>query len=123
MKDNNQKGNPGLNTIIGPGTIFKGDIQVAGGLRIDGRIEGNVSAKGPLTVGEDAQIIAPKVDVTSAVIGGKIEGDIIAPDMIKLEQTANIVGNIETSLLIIEEGAQFTGKSDMHSDKGKVDKS
>jgi cytoskeletal protein CcmA (bactofilin family) len=100
-----------LNTIIGPGCQIKGDLSLDGGLRIDGTVEGNVKAGGPMTVGSEGKIIAPKIDVRSATIGGYVEGDITAPEKLHLEPSAHIVGNIITKVLVIEEGAKFQGNS------------
>ncbi len=105
-----------LNTIIGQGSIVSGDMDVQGGLRIDGRVDGKIAATGPLTVGREGIIHAPSVSASSATIGGSIEGNITAPEGIHLEPSARIKGNMITKLLIIEEGAIFTGSSDMTTD-------
>ncbi|HHS49667.1 MAG TPA: polymer-forming cytoskeletal protein [candidate division Zixibacteria bacterium] len=101
-----------LNTIIGPASRIAGDIEVQGGLRVDGTVEGKIVATGPLTVGQEGSIVAPSVTASSATIGGSVEGDIEAPERIRLEPSARVIGNIITRVLIIEEGAVFAGKSD-----------
>ena len=101
----------GLNTIIGPGCVIRGDITVEGGLRIDGSVTGKIVARGPLTVGREGNIVAPTVEVSSATIGGYIEGNITAPERIHLEPSARIKGNLVTGVLVIEEGARFVGQS------------
>jgi len=106
-----------LNTIIGPGSHIKGDIEVQGGIRIDGSVEGNINATGPITVGRDGKIITPSITATSATVGGTIKGDISAKERIRLEPTANVEGNLITELLIVEEGAVFTGNSNMTEEK------
>lgn len=105
-----------LNTIIGPGSDFVGELSVQGGIRIDGNIEGKVAATGPLTVGQQAKIVAPSVEASSATIGGSIEGDIVVKDRIRLETTARVKGNMSAKVLIIEEGARFIGNMDMPSE-------
>lgn len=105
-----------LNTIIGPGSRFVGDLDVQGGLRVDGSIQGKITATGPLTVGQEGTIKAPSINASSSTIGGNIEGDILSPERIRLEPSARIRGNIVTKVLIIEEGAIFVGKSDLPDD-------
>ena len=107
-----------LNTIIGPESVVAGDLNVQGGLRIDGTVDGNIVATGPLTVGREGIIRAQSISASSATIGGSIEGDIAAPEKIHLEPSARIKGNMITKILIVEEGAIFTGSSDMPADEG-----
>jgi cytoskeletal protein CcmA (bactofilin family) len=102
-----------LQTIIGPGTQVNGDIEVQGGLRVDGSVTGKVVSSGPLTVGQEGRIKAPSVEAVSATIGGFLDGDITAPERIRLERTARVNSNMVTRILIIEEGAVFNGSSDM----------
>ncbi len=106
-----------LNTIIGPGCNIEGDISLDGGLRIDGTVKGAIKAGGPLTVGSEARITAPTIDVLSATIGGYVQGDINAPEKLHLESSAHIVGNIVTQVLVIDEGAKFEGKSSIPVEK------
>ena len=112
-KIENQKGDTKLNTIIGPGCEIVGDIKIQGGLRIDGSVTGKIVATGPLTVGQEGVLKTPSIEVASATIGGTVNGDITAPEMVRLEPTARIKGNLVTRVLIVEQGAVFTGNSDM----------
>lgn len=116
-KSNGSPSDRVLNTIIGPGCELTGDISLDGGLRVDGSVKGNIRAGGPLTVGSDGKIVAPKVEVRSATIGGYVEGDISSPEKLHLEPSAHIVGNIITKVLIIEEGARFEGNSSLPDGK------
>ncbi len=111
-----------LNTIIGPGSKIIGDIEVQGGLRVDGTVEGKIVAAGPLTVGREGSIKAPSISASSATIGGAVEGDITAMERIRLEPSAVIEGNMATKVLIVEEGAIFTGNSDMAAGKAPHNK-
>ncbi|MCK5832538.1 polymer-forming cytoskeletal protein [bacterium] len=102
-----------LNTIIGPGSRVEGDLDVQGGLRVDGTVEGKITATGPLTVGKEGIIKAPSISTSSSTIGGNVEGDILSPEKIRMEPSARVNGNIVTKVLIIEEGAIFSGKSNL----------
>ncbi len=112
-KIENQKGENKLNTIIGPGCEIVGDIKTQGGLRIDGAVTGKIVASGSLTIGQEGVLKTPSIEVASATIGGKVNGDITAPEMVRLEPTARVKGNLITQVLIVEQGAVFTGNSDM----------
>ena len=47
------------------------------------------------------------------MISGKVEGDIIVKQKSLLGSTAQFTGNIETSRLVVEEGAMLNGKCQM----------
>lgn len=100
-----------LNSILGKGSDFVGDFNVTGGLRIDGKITGNVRAD-VLFVGREAELIGD-VEVASAVIGGKVHGNVNARESVELQSKAELIGDIATKSLVIAEGVIFDGSVDM----------
>lgn len=98
--------------FIGAGTYVEGNIETKGSLRIDGKVKGIVKSGDTLTVGSSGEIIG-EVHVKNAIIGGKIEGDVNIEQKLVLESTSSLSGNIRANRLIIDEGAFFTGKSQM----------
>ena len=103
-----------LNTIIGDGTTFNGVLSVSGSVRIDGKVTGKLDATGHITVGQNGIIESNEIiKCLSAHIAGIIKSDVLAPMRVHLTGTARLIGNITTKVLVIEEGAVFTGKSDM----------
>jgi cytoskeletal protein CcmA (bactofilin family) len=114
MKNKNYKGEGGLNTIIGKDSKIEGNIEVEGGLRVDGAVKGKISATDTLNVGESGMVEA-EVDVKIAVIGGKVMGNILAHEKIELQSKAMVEGDITTKNLIVEEGAVFHGNCSMKS--------
>jgi len=102
-----------LNTIIGENSVFEGELNIQGSVRIDGRLSGNLIATGNLTVGSSGEIESPIIHCQSAHIAGNIQGDLISPQKVYLTNTARVNGSITTQVLVIEEGAKFNGKSDM----------
>jgi cytoskeletal protein CcmA (bactofilin family) len=105
------KKQPKLETIIGPDTILYGELKTKGTVRIDGVLEGNVSAEWVI-VGEKGSITG---DVTARgmVVGGKITGNSRSSDVVEIKPKGEVVGEIYTSNLIIMEGAVFEGHSYM----------
>ncbi len=100
-----------LNSILGKDSDFTGDFNVSGGLRIDGKIKGNIKAD-VLFVGRDAELIGD-VEVSRAVIGGKIYGNIVARESLELQSKAELIGDVATKNLVIAEGVVFDGSVDM----------
>ena len=78
-------------------------------LRVNGHIAGQVSSqKGTLIVDSTARVDA-NVDVAVAVIGGTVNGDIVAHRRVELGPEARINGNIWTQSIAIQPGAIFEG--------------
>jgi cytoskeletal protein CcmA (bactofilin family) len=86
-------------------------------LRVNGHIAGSViSKKGTLIVDITAQVDAD-IEVSVAVIGGRVNGDIVAYQRVELGPFAKIHGNIWTRSLAIQPGAIFDGVCQMIEEK------
>ncbi len=81
-------------------------------LRINGRFEGTLNTKGNLMIGENAVVNA---DITgdSIVVAGKVNGNVRALKELKLISPACVVGDIQTPLLSVAEGAILEGNCNM----------
>ena len=44
------------NSLLGRGTVIKGDINTEGDIRIEGKVFGNIKVSGKLVIGEGAEI-------------------------------------------------------------------
>jgi len=98
-----------MNTIIGKGTKIEGQMEVVQSIRIDGLFKGSVTATDTLIVGTTGELNDVSVKVKNAIIGGKIRGNIIASNKVTLESSSNLEGDLTAKLLVIEEGALFSG--------------
>lgn len=101
-----------VSAFIGKGVEFKGTISYNGTVRIDGCLDGEIHTEGVLLVGEEA-VLTAKVSAGTIVCKGKITGDIIAKEKIKLRAPAVINGGVKTPMLSIEEGVFFNGTLEM----------
>lgn len=97
-----------INTLIGLGSSFHGDMHVNGFVRIDGDVDGNIETSSNVLVGEKARIRG-NITASSAIVGGIIEGNIQALGGIKLLSTSAVIGDITTKSLQIEENVIFQG--------------
>ncbi|MBD3420036.1 MAG: hypothetical protein GF398_07975 [Chitinivibrionales bacterium] len=109
----------GAYTLIGEGTVVEGEITVPSPVRIDGTLKGKIETAEMLTVGPNG-ILEADIIAKSAMIGGKIKGNVIAEDRVELEANATLIGNLKARDLVINEGAVFHGNCDM--DNGKSTK-
>jgi cytoskeletal protein CcmA (bactofilin family) len=53
------------------------------------------------------------VNVGQLIISGRLQGEINAKDKVILHKTANVVGSLNTPVLVIEEGAVLEGQLTM----------
>jgi len=107
-----------MNSIIGKGCKVNGTVEVnEGTIRIDGQFEGTVNCPDTLVIGKDG-IVKAEIKVKSAVIGGKLIGNIDAREKIELQAGSHVEGDIKTRRLVIDEGVFFEGSCKM-SPEGK----
>ena len=97
---------------LGPGTVISGDLRSESDIRIDGKVEGNVSTKSKLVIGSSA-VIQGNAVCANGVIEGTINGNVEAGDLLILTKTALISGDISIKKLVVEEGARFNGRCTM----------
>lgn len=88
---------------------FSGEVSFRDMVRVNGYIAGTVySKKGTLIVDISARVDC-NVDVAVAVIGGIVNGDIVAHQRVEIGPGARIYGNIWTRSIEIKNGAIFEG--------------
>lgn len=111
-KSPNEKPCNTIDTLIGARTELKGDLTFSGGLRIDGKLKGNVTAKGDgnstLILSENALIIG-NVTVPHMIINGTIKGTVRATERVELQPKAEIAGDIYYKVLEVALGAVING--------------
>ena len=105
-----------INTIIGQGTIFKGNIQGEGCTRIDGEFEGDISSKGDVIIDRNGHVTA-EVKAHNITIAGKYEGNIEASNNMTVKKTGIAQGKFKINgALVVDEGAIITGNLEMELD-------
>lgn len=105
-----------IGTIIGKGNVINGDFLAKNSVRLDGQIEGNVVVEGLLVIGSAGKITG-NVEAAAAIVGGEVTGDIIAPDKIEITETARVIGNLRTNVIVVDEKAIFQGQLDMYQEE------
>jgi len=101
-----------VNTIIGEGTVLKGDVKVEGSIQVDGEFDGTIDATDTLVVGETGKVDGD-VTVANAAIGGRMYGNVFASGKIELQRGSQLLGDIKTRGLVIEDGVVFQGNCQM----------
>lgn len=107
-----------LESFVGVNSYFKGDIKTKGTLRIDGTLEGNIEVDW-LILGETAQLKG-NAEARGIIVGGKVEGNIKAKEVIEIKAKGEFRGELTTGKLSVAEGAIFDGRSTMHREESNV---
>lgn len=98
-----------LNTVVGKGSVFEGRFEVSDGIRVDGVLRGTLTSQGMLVVGASGEVEADPIRVKDAIVAGRVRGSLEASHRIKLEASAEILGDITAQILVVEEGAVLHG--------------
>ncbi len=102
----------GAYTLIGEGTVIEGTIAVPHPIRIDGTLKGILKTVEMLTIGATGYVEA-EITAKSAMVGGRIVGNLSVEDRVELESHASLEGDLKAKELIISEGAYFSGNCTM----------
>lgn len=102
-----------IDTLIGQNTRLTGDIEFAGGLHIDGIVNGNIvanqSTQCVLRI-SDKGMVEGNVNVPHVVLNGTVKGDVIANEKVELGSSARVIGNVYYSLIEMAMGAEINGQ-------------
>lgn len=105
-----------LSSLIAEGVEITGDVEFAGGMRMDGQVKGNVigrHAEGEthaLLVLSDKGRIEGSVRCGDALINGTVTGDLIVDHFIELQANARVFGTIRYQQLRMDVGAVVQGQ-------------
>lgn len=105
-----------LTAFLGKGARITGTLVFEGPSRIEGHVEGEVSARDTLTVGESA-VVNARVSGSTIVILGTVTGDVVASTRLDIRAPGKVIGDVTTPSLVINEGAILEGRCSMRSGK------
>lgn len=100
-------------TYIQEGTVLRGDIEAAGRVRVHGTILGNVRVVGVLEVAAEGTVQGERIEAEHVRILGNVEGLVSAAGKVEIWRGGRLEGDVRAASLDIEEGASFTGRSEM----------
>ena len=102
----------GNNAFLGKGSRVVGKLTFEGPVRIEGHVEGEITAQDALTIGESAVVNAQIVGST-VVVQGRVTGDVTARKRLEIRAPGKLYGNITAPSLVIQEGVVFEGQCNM----------
>jgi len=105
----NNKKLEAINSFVGEGTSFKGEISSSGSLHVMGEVTGSINVNGDVFIGAKGRLTG---DITGGrvVVSGIVDGNIFSRKGCELLKTGKVNGEITCDKLLIEEGASYQGK-------------
>ena len=97
-----------INSIVGEGTRFKGELELNGLLRIDGDYSGTIRTPDKVLVGKNGRAECT-IQAGTVVVGGVVKGNIFSSEKVIILSTGMIIGNVTTPRLIVETGVILNG--------------
>lgn len=107
-----------VNSIVGEGTRFNGELDLNGLLRIDGDFTGTIKTTGKVLVGKNGRAECT-INASTVVVGGAVKGNIYSSERVIVLSSGMILGNIYTPRLIVEEGVILDGECVIDDDYRK----
>jgi cytoskeletal protein CcmA (bactofilin family) len=108
-----KKKQPPIRTLIGEGTVIRGELHFSDGLRIDGEVVGDVfgsnDANSILVISEKAKVTG-RVRAGHVIINGTIEGPVQSDELLELQPKAQITGDVRYEVLEMHQGATINGE-------------
>jgi cytoskeletal protein CcmA (bactofilin family) len=94
---------------IGSTIVVKGEITSDEDLQIDGKVDGPISLRGHrLTVGRTANLNS-EINAREVIVYGNASGNLRARDRVEIKKDGQVIGDITTTRISIEDGAYFKG--------------
>lgn len=107
----------GAHNILANGTKLKGDITSEEDFRIDGTIEGNISCRGKIIIGQNGYVDG-NIECENIDIYGNMAGNINCKTTAILRASSVLEGEIKTQVIEIEPNARFIGSCSMNQTTG-----
>ncbi len=102
-----------IDTLIGAATVIEGNVTFSGGMRIDGKVNGNViglpEKQSTLVLSEQGSING-EVQATHLVINGVICGSVTSGEYMELHAKSRVTGDVHYKMLEIQVGAVLEGR-------------
>ncbi|MDI9332994.1 MAG: polymer-forming cytoskeletal protein [Cytophagales bacterium] len=108
-----QNKQPPIKSLIAGGTVITGNLAFADGLRVDGHIQGDITAtKGTasLLVISETAIVTGDIHADHVIINGAVQGNVCADQLLELQPKAKIDGDIIYKALEMHQGAVISGR-------------
>lgn len=104
---------PTVKAVLGKNVVIQGEIRSREDLTIEGEVDGTIEMlEHRLTIATDGKVRAD-VKVREMEVRGSIEGKVEAVDKVFIRKSAQLVGEIHSAGIIIEDGGYIKGSIEL----------
>ncbi|WP_198265272.1 bactofilin family protein [sulfur-oxidizing endosymbiont of Gigantopelta aegis] len=101
-----------IDSLVGNSTKIMGDLDFTGGLLVDGKVMGNITAteddNATITISENGYVQG-EIQIPNIIINGTVEGNVYASNHVELAKKARVFGNVYYHLFEMAMGAEVNG--------------
>ena len=98
-----------VDSILGPGISWQGQLSGTGGVRIDGAFDGEIEVRGIVVIGEQGRVTCEQIRANTVIISGSLKGNVTA-HRVEITNAGRVWGDVVTISFSTEEGAFLRGK-------------
>lgn len=98
--------------FLGRGAKIVGKISFDGPAQIEGEVEGEITSRDTLTIGQSA-VLKASVKGATVIVHGRVTGDVEATGRLEMLAPSRIDGDVTTATLVVQEGAVLNGRCTM----------
>lgn len=106
------KGSGELNGFLDARSRINGELRFDDTFRVDGHLQGKTTSDGVLIVGEEGRVEG-EIRVGQLFVSGTVHGSVEASDRVEIAAGARVEADVDTPVLVVEEGAHFSGGCSM----------
>ena len=101
-----------LATLVGKGSKVTGKLDIKGGIKVDGEVDGEIISDSIVIIGATG-LVKANINAEECLISGKVIGDVVVKGDLELETAAKIEGNVKAKVLKVHSGAVLNGMCTM----------
>lgn len=112
-KEKGRKNPDTVETILGEGVAFEGNVSCEGSMKVEGTLKGDVKADHTLVVGPSGSVNGD-IKAEGVIVFGEVSGKINA-GALEIKSTGRVTGEVLVETLITEAGGVMNAKCEMKS--------
>ena len=94
---------------VGSTVVIKGELTAHEDVIIAGRVEGVIDAPGHRIIVEPGAHVAGDITATGIVVGGTVEGSLMAEERIQVQAGADLHGDVSAPSVVVADGSLVNG--------------
>jgi cytoskeletal protein CcmA (bactofilin family) len=97
-----------LTAFLDEGSEIEGKYTFSGTVLLNGKFQGEIASPDTLIIGERG-VVNASVRAGTLVVNGELVGDVHASERVELAGKARVFGDLESPVIVLEEGVMFEG--------------